>query len=473
MPLYRPGDAWLADVIPFYWDGLFHLYYLMDRRRVGRNDCVRPGEGIPWHHVVTRDFVTFEELGEAIPAGGPDDQDYHIYTGCVVRADDEFLAFFTGYNPRFRGTGRPAQAIMVATSKDLTRWSKLPNPVLLADPARFEPDDWRDPVVYYDSGSQRYRMILTARLLGKEPAESGCIPCFESTDLRSWTFREMVWSPDEYYSMECPDLFREDGRWYLIYSEFSKGWATRYCCGPTSHGPWESPEDSQLDSAAYYAARTVSDGRERYLLGWVATRSDDSDAGEFDWGGNLLVHRVGVQRDGQLGISAPLPVLGQFTSRRQLNLNVVAGPWVSDAASITTSRAVRRASCLVGRLQSPSMFQTTIRYRPADNAFGFLIYVDESMTVGYELRFEPGSGLMALKSLTAHRREPALAEKHLAFESALLRVRCLVEDGVFTAYVNDEVAMTARLYEWTAGELGLFQADAQASFHELELWQNG
>ena len=29
---YKPSDGWVADVIPFYWDGAYHLFYLKDYR---------------------------------------------------------------------------------------------------------------------------------------------------------------------------------------------------------------------------------------------------------------------------------------------------------------------------------------------------------------------------------------------------------------------------------------------------------
>ena len=49
---YKPSDGWVADVIPFYWDGAYHLFYLKDYRE----DPAEFGL-VPWFHLVTRDFV--------------------------------------------------------------------------------------------------------------------------------------------------------------------------------------------------------------------------------------------------------------------------------------------------------------------------------------------------------------------------------------------------------------------------------
>ena len=78
---YKPDDGWAADVIPFYWQGEYHLFYLKDYR-----DTEGHGEGTPWFHLGTRDFVTFTEYGEALPRGSRDEQDLYVFTGSVIGA---------------------------------------------------------------------------------------------------------------------------------------------------------------------------------------------------------------------------------------------------------------------------------------------------------------------------------------------------------------------------------------------------
>jgi beta-fructofuranosidase len=55
--LHRPPGAWLGDVIPFFADGVFHVFYIIDDR-----DAHGSWQGLDWAHLVTRDFMTFEEL---------------------------------------------------------------------------------------------------------------------------------------------------------------------------------------------------------------------------------------------------------------------------------------------------------------------------------------------------------------------------------------------------------------------------
>ncbi len=57
--LYRPGDGAAGDFIPFFWEGDYHLFYI---KEYGAETGYGPGR--PWFHLVTRDFVTFEDWGE-------------------------------------------------------------------------------------------------------------------------------------------------------------------------------------------------------------------------------------------------------------------------------------------------------------------------------------------------------------------------------------------------------------------------
>ena len=78
---YRPECAWAADFIPFYKDGTFHLFYLLDWR-----DKHKHGEGTPWYQISTRDFVHFTEHGEMLHRGTMDEQDLYVFTGSVIKA---------------------------------------------------------------------------------------------------------------------------------------------------------------------------------------------------------------------------------------------------------------------------------------------------------------------------------------------------------------------------------------------------
>ncbi|MFR6392617.1 MAG: hypothetical protein ACLUN0_06810 [Roseburia sp.] len=58
--LYRPKDAWVGDLIPYYENGTFYGYYLHDPRIRDKEYA----EETTWHLVTTKDFVNVEYKGK-------------------------------------------------------------------------------------------------------------------------------------------------------------------------------------------------------------------------------------------------------------------------------------------------------------------------------------------------------------------------------------------------------------------------
>jgi sucrose-6-phosphate hydrolase SacC (GH32 family) len=95
MPIfYRPADGFVGDVIPFYWQGLFHAFYLkaaLPPDRVG-------AEGTPIAHIVSADLAHWEKWPPAVSPGAPGRPDASgCWTGSVVERDGVFHLFYTGH----------------------------------------------------------------------------------------------------------------------------------------------------------------------------------------------------------------------------------------------------------------------------------------------------------------------------------------------------------------------------------------
>ena len=167
---YQPENAWAADCIPFFHDGTYYLYYLLDWR-----DKEGHGEGTPWYLVTTRDMVHFTEYGEMLARGTADAQDLYVFTGSVVQGLGQFHIFYTGHNHHLSALGKPAQGIMHAVSDDLLHWRKLPADTFCAPEPLYERHDWRDPFVFWNDEAREYWMLLAARQPGG-PSRRLCLP---------------------------------------------------------------------------------------------------------------------------------------------------------------------------------------------------------------------------------------------------------------------------------------------------------
>jgi beta-fructofuranosidase len=466
--LYRPTDGVAADFIPLYWNGAYHLFYLKDYR-----DPAAHGEGTPWFHLVTRDFVHFEELGEALPCGTADEQDRWVFTGSALAAEGKFHIFYTGHNRHFKGTGRPVEAVMHAVSDDLTTWRKDADfpPFLAPTGQGYEADDWRDPFVFWNpqaGEAGEYWMLLAAHRADGPPRRRGVTALAASTDLRTWQVRPPLWAPQEFYTHECPDLFRIGDWWYLVFSEFSDRSATRYRMSRSLEGPWLAADNDALDCRAWYAAKTAGDpaGRERFAFGWLSTRDKDADEGNWQWGGNLVVHQVRQRPDGSLAATMPETVRAAFTRPVPLAPRPLLGEWRIDAARCQTDAVGRFAVVLLGQLPAECLIETEILPTAGAMGLGLMLRTDAGLESGLQVRIEPAARRLVVDPLRRGGKEPAFEfERPVTTRPGQpIALRVLVDGPCIVIYANDELALSFRRYDPPAGELALFVTEGQAAF---------
>ena len=155
---YEPNNAYFGDCMPFYHDDTFYVFHQRDARNP------RPFEPFEWSLATTKDFVHYEDKGEAIPKEGDDSPEQYIFAGSVFEGNHKFHAIYTAYNRDFAAQGKDAQVLMSAESDDLLNWKKTGKFVLPA-PEGYDGNDWRDPFILWEEESQQYIMILGDRKL--------------------------------------------------------------------------------------------------------------------------------------------------------------------------------------------------------------------------------------------------------------------------------------------------------------------
>ena len=100
---YRsPKKSVCADVIPYYENGTYYLFYLRDYRNIEQD-----GEGCPWCLLTTRDLVHYQDHGPVLLRGSEEEQDLYVFTGSVFKENDTYYIFYTGHNPHLRKKGLP------------------------------------------------------------------------------------------------------------------------------------------------------------------------------------------------------------------------------------------------------------------------------------------------------------------------------------------------------------------------------
>ena len=465
---YRPRGAWAGDFIPLYADGEFQLFYLLDWR-----DVARRGEGMPWYRISTTDFVHYKEHGEMLKRGSASEQDLYVFTGSVIHAQDGYHIFYTGHNPHLQEQGKPEQAIMHAVSKDMRTWTKLPEQTFFAPSDKYEKDDWRDPYVFWDPQTNEYNMLLAARYKTGIPRRRGVTALCSSKDLVRWQVQEPFYSPGLYYAHECPDLFKMGDWWYLIFSEFSDKMRTRYRMSQSLKGPWITPRRDDFDGHAFYAAKSASDGEKRFLFGWNPTREGAKDSGAWDWGGNLVVHEIVQERDGQLGVKIPRSVASAFTKAAPLFFGSGVGNFRYNNGALKLDARETFAAAAAAPLPQLCRISASANFERGTQELGLMFRTSRDFESGYCIRIEPQNNRLVFDKWPRERPEVTQMvelERPLDLSGAHAAKMTVIFDGnKGVAYVNDTIAMSFRAYDLAEGDWGFFVTDGVATFRNIEI----
>lgn len=450
---YRPENSVAADVIPFYKDGEFYLFYLRDYRNIEK--C---GEGTPWFLLKTKDFVSFEEMGEVLPRGGKEEQDLYVFTGSVIQKDEVNYIFYTGHNPHYIEDGRPQEAVMMATSTDMKIWTKQSD-FLLQVPDFMEKNDFRDPFVFWNEEIEKYVMLLAARHKTGAVDRRGYTAYAVSDDLWNWEVKEEAfYDPGVYFTHECPDLFQIGEWWYLVFSEFTDKVITRYRMAKSWNGPWITPEYDTFDNRNFYAAKTVTDGKNRFAIGWNPTNVEDKDYEPEQWGGNIVVHKVVQQEDGQLMVEMPEMVRNAYKTPVAFRKKETSGVTTKKDDGWVIGK-VDGFSCLTfEKMPDQCKLSFDVTAKNGVKKFFLTLNSDEKIETGYYVWFDLTMQRMAFDRRPRRRNEhPFILETERKInikENVVYRVECLIDHSVLEVYFDDKVALSARMNELRADYFG-------------------
>lgn len=450
---YKPYVGYVGDPMPFYdpIEQNFKILYLQE---------FRPNQEATYHPiwgVSTKNVDSYQSLGEVISTGNASEADAAIGTGSTIYNDSEklYYTFYTGHTAN-------QEVVMMATSSDFKTWTKSKIFYLQGNDYGYSVKDFRDPFVFKgDDGI--YHMIVSTM-----QGTKGVLAEFVSSDLKSWehkgVFMSMMW--DRFY--ECPDVFKMGDWWYLVYSEkhvairkvqYFKGRTLDElkACTVNDAGKWPDDHEGLLDSRAFYAGKTASDGINRYIWGWCPTREGNNNTtvgaepNEPQWAGNLVAHRIIQHEDGSLSLGSIQGIDNKFTTVSSLKVMAKSENGVSENAGkyVLTGNSF----VLFNRLNVANKISFTVKATDKTDKFGFSfargtdskkyysIVVNpedngNKKKLNFEEQGEEGMGFVA--GIDGYLfNTPADNEYH---------VTVYTDNSVCVVYINDNVAYTNRIY---------------------------
>ncbi|MGW5193980.1 glycoside hydrolase [Kribbella sp. NPDC004138] len=459
---WRPPSGFVGDVIPFGHAGRIWLFYLLDERP---DDPTAEEGGMPWALLSTTDFVQYTDHGVVLPAGGRDDEDFDCYTGSVVADGDRLHLFYTGHNPRRGDAGGSFQVVCHAVSDgDPTRWTKHPA-LSFGAPEGFVPQDWRDPFVY--RVGETWQLVLAARYAAAPDRRCGVVARLTSTDLEKWDLAEPLWEPHRFITQECPDVFQWGDWWYLVYSEFTDAFQTRYRIARGPDGPWLAPARDTVDGRAFYAAKSVEHDGRRFFVGWIPTKQGDSDTGPWQWAGDLAVLEAHQEDDGTLAFGFPREVVAAHGDVQDVQVSPLDG-----ADAVPGQGAIDRyAAWIAEPVPERCLITLTVDVDPGTQSFGLLLHAGSDGEDATIVRLEPQANRLVMDHWPRGRTGPAQwqvrgdvpyvveLERACPLPPGRHTVQVLLDGTTGQVVVDNRVALSFRRYDVGLGQLGLFVTD--------------
>ncbi|MBO3662810.1 family 43 glycosylhydrolase [Microbacterium stercoris] len=440
---FKPDHARIGDTIPFFWDGTFHVFYLK-RYADDTHDRVETD----WWHLASTDLVNFEEIGVAVTRGGTGAPDFSAATGSVIRLGDTFYAFYTGFAKTPLAEGARHQTVLRARSTDLVTWEKDPEFALVADASRYDAHEWRDPFVFWDADAGLYRMLIAAQTLDGPVHRRGATVQATSPDGHEWTIGEPLWAPGLFSMHECPDLFRMGDYWYLVYSTLTDRTVTRYRMATALDGPWLAPEDDELDGLGLYAAKTISDGDGRYLVGWCPNYTAGKDGASWLWGGNLVIHELRQHTDGRLRV--------QQNARARAVLERSTDAPAVDFSSVQIASTHGYGTHTLATMPHAGFVDINLNPSPGTKVFGLEIRVDDSRTHGYSISFEPSLKRFRIDRLDRFGSDAPFDNRPVTLPDGPVRLSLEFDGEITVIYINGTSAATLRGYDLAGNLLAAF-----------------
>ena len=452
-----PHGEMCGDLMPFYENGVYTFIYLYKY-------CI--------YAVETKDFVHYDNFRIVLQNGTPQEQDWHAATGSVCKCKDQYYFYYTGFCEGNRGKeGKYEQAILRAVSRDMISWEKDKEFMFCPDEEHFAGRHWRDPHVFWNKALGKYSMLVTACEKDGEENRSGCTAVYVSDDILNWEYYNTICSPGIYPTLECQDCFEINGKWYLTYSSYEKQWETKYKVADAFEGPWITPAwDDKFDGRDFYAAKTVFDGKHRYLVGWQSIRKDCKNDSPYVWGGNVVVHELVQRKNGELGVKMPDTISQAFTSPLERNVVVKRGEW--DTGKIISGKAAAGFGLIeLSPMKNVCLIKATLKWTKDTHAVGIMFHIDgEKMEQWCQLRLELSHNRIALeKSGKTEKDQFFDEERPIHFrEDQYAEITVLTSTDIIVVYVDD-VALCGRCYNYSVGNAGVFVEYGEVQVKKFEV----
>lgn len=481
---YTPAIGTVGDPMPFF-DPNTQTFKVLYLQEYSSNDpyCYHPIWGVE-----TKDCANYESLGEVISTGTSSlEFDAAIGTGCAVYSETEklYYVYYTGHSYR---DGHNVEVIMRATSSDFKVWTKDLQWIIKGQDYGYSETDFRDPQIFKDDNGTYHMVVASCGNLK--------LADFTSSNLKDWTwtgdFSNMLW--DRVF--ECPDIFKMGDWWYLTYFEQNNvGWCRKmkYFKGRSldelrnaiASPVWPDRFEGVIEGRGLYAAKSASDGQNRYCWGWCPTRTGGSiqeknvnvgENQESNWSGAMVCHRLIQNADGVLTLGPVDGIAEKYN--QQVDLKVVA----SEGANVSGNNISLSGNAYVyfGRLGYHNHISMTVTTSNVWDNFGISFvrgydngeFSDKYYTLRVNAENEWNRKINFEEEGSNGRGFVAGIDGGRTFETpadGVYHIDIFTDNSVCVTYINNMYAYTNRIYGIQKNGWSINNYGGQISISDLKV----
>lgn len=447
---FKPvGNLFVGDCIPFYRDGTYYLYWLLDS---AHHAALGGLGGHQWVLSTSNDLKTWRHY--PIVLGIDESWEKSICTGSVVFHDGKFYAFYA--TRLIDPAGKVNEQLSYAISDDGIHFEKQkPNPFYTSAPG-YSKRNFRDPKALVDKAGV-FHLFVASALEATPTVDQGALVHLTSKDLKSWTvLKPLIYGQGDV--PECPDYFEWKDWYYLIYG---RGGNTFYLKSRQPYGPWEYPRYQTLNEGWVNVAKTAAftHGR-RIVAGWIPNRKGGMDNGRKIFGGNIVLRELRQEPDGTLSTFWPaeaIPAVGVTLHPKAMYDSLV----LRHAADSYTIRSAGGLDAVIFK-DIPADCKITFEAGPRGlpEEYGCFLRADSNAAHGYRLSFTPDN------------KSVGLAETSITAVDGLdrtVRVQIIMKGDIIDVCVGNKRCIDDRLYEQKGSYLAFYAKHGTVDFHFIRI----
>jgi beta-fructofuranosidase len=443
-----PGGGYVGDCFPFFHDGVYHFYYLFDRR----HHASKFGLGAhQWAHASSRDMVSWDHHPLAVPI--TEEREGSICTGSVFFHGGTWYAF---YATRFPDR---SEHLSLAVGTDGISFAKTePNPFASPLPP-YRRGPFRDPFVFQDPRSGLFHMIVTAELANPPAAgRGGCLAHLTSSDLLHWEQREPFLVTGYGDQPECSELFEWHGWYYLVFSCYG---VAHYRIAHSPFGPWVRPRVDTFDGPLARVMKSAPFTRDRRIGAFFLA--------EGAYAGRAVFREIIQHDDGTLGSSWPREMVPPCGATLSPRVEALGSGVSGELPRLRVDASQGFSAAALPDLPRRYLFSASVRPERSDGAFGIGVRGAERFRDALMLDFQPSRRRVGWR----HPSRPSWQEEETAalYEVDGLErpftVELVVLDDVLDVCIGRRRTLIAREAMRDGDWLFLYCHDAVVEFDEI------